>query len=144
VTHRIACSGQCWGACLVINPQAQTGSILEHPIGEKNGNPLRSGALLLSMSGGNKTIPPKMQRELKKPKDTSINILTGSIESEALLRDRIKEDNHAMTKVLPSVSNISTNSPRPIQFRSINGTKVLALVLLFVICGLSAVFLLLQ
>jgi hypothetical protein len=49
-----------------------------------------------------------------------------------------------MTKVLPAVSNISASSPRPIQFRSINGTKVLALVLLFVICGLSAVFLLLQ
>jgi hypothetical protein len=70
------------GTCLVINPQAQTGSILEHPIGEKNGNPLSSGALLLSMSGGNKTIPPKMQRELKKPGDTSIKILTGGIESE--------------------------------------------------------------
>jgi hypothetical protein len=55
-----------------------------------------------------------------------------------------QEDNHAMTKVLPSGSDISSNSPRSIQFRSINGTKVLALVLLFVICGLSAVFLLLQ
>jgi hypothetical protein len=48
-----------------------------------------------------------------------------------------------MSKVQESV-NISTNSARPIQFRSINGAKVLALVLLFVFSALSAVFLLLQ
>jgi hypothetical protein len=54
------------------------------------------------------------------------------------------QSNNAMPNVLESVSNISTNSPRPIQFRSINGTKVLALVLFFVISALSAVFLLLQ
>jgi|HubBroStandDraft_6_1064221.scaffolds.fasta_scaffold951464_2 hypothetical protein len=51
---------------------------------------------------------------------------------------------NAMPKALESISNISKNSPRPIQFRSINGTKVLAFVLLFVFSAMSVVFLLLQ
>jgi hypothetical protein len=49
-----------------------------------------------------------------------------------------------MPKALESVSNVSTISPRPIQFRSISGTKVLVLALLFVISALTAAFLLLQ
>jgi hypothetical protein len=49
-----------------------------------------------------------------------------------------------MTKALQSVSNVSTISPRPIQFRSISATKVLILALFFAISALSIVFLLLQ
>jgi hypothetical protein len=49
-----------------------------------------------------------------------------------------------MPKALESLSNVSTISPRPIQFRSISGTKALALALLLVICALTAAFLLFQ
>jgi hypothetical protein len=78
-----------------------------------------------------------------------INLSTGCIDSEAQCLPKRActtgpQDHIAMPKVLESVSNISTNSARPIQFRSINGTKVLALVLLFVFSAMSAVFLLLQ
>jgi hypothetical protein len=49
-----------------------------------------------------------------------------------------------MPKALESISNISMNSRRPVQFRAINGMTVLALVLLFVLSALGVVFLLLQ
>jgi hypothetical protein len=68
---------------------------------------------------------------------------TARASDEARLQDR-SQSNDAMPKVLESVSNIPMNSTRPIQFRPINGSKVLALVLFVVISALSAVFLLLQ
>ncbi len=49
-----------------------------------------------------------------------------------------------MPKALESVSNVAKTSPRPIEFRSISATKILALALFFAISALSVVFLLLQ
>jgi hypothetical protein len=102
------------------------------------------------VSGVPDWINSKVQRELKKYLKMPKKVFIGCGKSEPQ-RFRLKrarktgpQSINAMPKVPESVSNISMNSPRPIQFRSINGSKVLALVLFIVISALSAVFLLLQ
>jgi hypothetical protein len=124
------------------------GSTLQQPIRQKRAAALIADAQVRSAFGaGARQDPLKIQRELKKYLRLPNKVLIGCGKSEKLSQKRVcktEPQQNAMPKVLESVSNISMNSPRPIQFRSINGSKVLALVLFFVISALSAVFLLLQ
>jgi len=94
----------------------------------------------------------KYDESLRSSSECRSNFSTGRDESEAQSlhsntsakkKTDLKSIN-AMPKALESVSNVSTISPRTIQFRSISATKVLALALFFAIAALSAVFLLLQ
>jgi hypothetical protein len=153
MTHRIAYFGQSRGKLLVINSQAQMGSTLQQPNRPKKRERLHSsrssprrGSVSLTTDRIDSKRPSSAQ-EVRPNADQGVDRVRGirsaKLSIEASLQGR-PQSNNAMPKILESVSNTSTNSARPIQFRSINGTKVLALVLLLVISGLSAVFLLLQ
>jgi hypothetical protein len=149
MTHRTASVGQC----------PLNSSSLTHKCGwdqypsvrSKKKNEGAPGIVCTTFPprSGTSSVRRKVAEELKKIAQMPIQSYVGvtslkrkaPVRSASQNRNRIKD---AMPKTLESVPTTSRVSPNPVQFRSLSGTKVMVLALLFAIAALSAVFLLLQ